>query len=169
MIVRPLAASLALAGLAPAVAAPAAVQCDVRVTIADPQGTPTNFRAGPARTARKLFDLPSDALVELHVIGRSGEWFLIDGIDNAETEQPIHRDRLWVHRSQLVLSVAGGDHRLYAGPNKASAALMKLTPDGNMLDLRDCQGDWVRVIVDNRQTGWMAPDAQCSNPMTTCS
>jgi len=27
----------------------------------------------------------------------------------------------------------------------------------------------VKAIVDKSATGWMAPDAQCSNPMTTCS
>ena len=168
MLARSLAIALALTGTSPADAAPDR-PCDLRTTIGDPSGTPTNFREKPSAMSRKLFNLPSDALVELHVVGRSGSWFEIDGIDNAETEQPIHRDRLWVHGSQLVLSVAGGDHRLRAAPSPKSPAIMKLTPDGNRLSLIDCQGAWAKVIVDGKKTGWMAPEAQCSNPMTTCS
>jgi hypothetical protein len=69
----------------------------------------------------------------------------------------------------LLLSVAGGDHQLRSQPFKKSAGLMRLTPDGNVLDIVDCKGKWVKVIVDKQKTGWIAPDAQCSNPMTTCN
>lgn len=171
MFLRSLAALgwISALGWVPAAHARSAEQCDVRTSIASPDQTAINFREGPSRTARKLFDLPSDALVEVHVTGSKGEWFQIDGIDDAELDKPIERGRWWVHRSQLMLSVAGGYHYLYDAPVALAAKLMRLTPDGHMLELRACRGEWVQVVVDERKTGWMAPDAQCSSPMTTCN
>ena len=37
-----------------------------------------------------------------------------------------------------------------------------LTGDGNLIDLVDCKGRWVKAVVDKKATGWLAPDAQCS-------
>ena len=168
MTFRPAMALMLAASFAwPAAAQPA--QCDIRVMNADPEGTATNVRAGPSTTSKVLFTLENEALVELHIVGRSGDWFRIDRVDDAEQDKRLFRGSAWIHRSQAGLSVAGGDHRLYATPSRQSKALMKLTPDGNALEILDCRGGWVKVVVDDKTPGWMAPDAQCSNPMTTCS
>ena len=156
---------LTLGAASPALAA----QCDFMAATADAQYTATNVRAAPASTAKVVMTLEATAPVEVHVTGRQGSWYRVDRIVDAEQDKQLFRGSAWVHRSQLVLSVAGGDHRLYAEPTKTSAALMRLTPDGNLIDLVDCKGRWVKAVVDKKATGWLAPDAQCSNPMTTCS
>ena len=147
----------------------AAQQCDFMATTGNEQYESTNIRAAPAATSGVLMTLEPMALVELHVTGRQGNWYKVDRIINAELDKQLFRGTAWIHRSELVLSVAGGDHRLYSGPSRKSATVMRLTPDGNLIDIIDCRGSWVKAIVDKQATGWMAPDAQCSNPMTTCS
>ena len=167
MTVRGLTAILlSVAAATPGVAA---ARCDITVTNADAEGTATNVRAGPSTTSKIVLTLENDALVELHVIASQGNWFRIDRIDDVEHDKNLFRGTAWIHRSQAGLSVSGGDHRLYGAPSRRSAVLLKLTPDGNMLELVDCRGEWVKAVVDEKTTGWMAPDAQCSNPMTTCS
>ena len=135
----------------------------------DRQYTATNVRAAPASSATVVMTIESAAPDEVHVTGRQGHWYRIDRVVDAERDKPLFRGTAWIHRSQLVLSVAGGDHRLYAGPSRESPVVMRLTPDGNHIDVIGCKGRWVKAIVDDQATGWMAPDAQCANPMTTCS
>ncbi len=166
MAVRELGAILlAIAATSPALAS----QCDFMAATGDEQYSATNVRAAPSSSGKVLMTIEPAAPVEVHVTGRQGSWYRVDRIVDAEQDKQLFRGSAWVHRSQLVLSVAGGDHRLYAGPTKTSAALMRLTPDGNLIDVVDCKGRWVKAVVDKKATGWLAPDAQCSNPMTTCS
>jgi hypothetical protein len=166
MAVRGLCAlTLALAPVSPALAQ----QCDFMAATGDEQHTATNVRAAPESSATIVMTLEATAPVELHVTSRRGDWYQVDRIVDAEQDKPLFRGTAWIHRSQLVLSVAGGDHRLYAGPSKKAPVVMRLTPDGNLVDVIGCKGRWVKAIVDKQATGWLAPDAQCSNPMTTCS
>ena len=146
-----------------------AQQCDFMAATGDEQYTATNVRASPSPSARVLMTIESAAPLEVHVTGREGHWYRVDRIIDAEQDKRLFSGTAWIHRSQLVLSVAGGDHRLYAGPSRKSPVVMRLTPDGNLIDVVGCKGRWVKAIVDKQATGWMAPDAQCSNPMTTCS
>jgi uncharacterized protein YgiM (DUF1202 family) len=158
-----------LTGLSLIMAAAAAAQCDFAAATADSRYTATNVRAAPSSSAKILRRIGATDPVVVHVVGRRGDWYRVDRIDDAEQDKMLFRGTAWIHRSQLLLSVAGGDHRLRALPLRSSAAIMRLTPDGNALDIIDCKGEWVKVVVDRKTTGWMAPDAQCSNPMTTCS
>ena len=156
---------LTLGAASPALAA----QCDFMAATGDAQYTATNVRAAPASTAKVVMTLEATAPVEVHVTGRRGDWYHVDRIIDAEQDKKLFEGAAWIHRSQLVLSVAGGSHRLYARPSRKAATVMRLVPDGNRIDIIDCKGPWVKAIVDKSATGWMAPDAQCSNPMTTCS
>lgn len=146
-----------------------AAQCDFMAATGDAQYTATNVRAAPSSSAKVVMTIDSTAPFEVHVTGRQGQWYRVDRIVDAEQDKQLFSGMAWIHRSQLVLSVAGGDHRLYSAPSKASARVMRLIPDGNAIDIIDCKGPWVKAIIDKNATGWMAPDAQCSNPMTTCS
>ena len=167
MAVRGLSAVLlALALASPALAKP---QCDFMAATGDEQYSATNVRAAPSSSAKVLMTIATAAPVEVHVTGREGNWYRVDRVVDAEQDKQLFSGTAWIHRSQLVLSVAGGDHRLYAGASRKSPVVMRLTPDGNLIEVVDCKGRWVKTIIDKTATGWMAPDAQCSNPMTTCS
>lgn len=166
MAVRELGAIL----LITAAASPAqAAQCDFMAATGDEQYSATNVRAAPSASAKVVMTIEAAAPVEVHVTEREGNWYRVDRIVDAEQDKQLFRGTAWIHRSQLVLSVAGGDHRLYSLPDRKSAVVMRLTPDGNRIDVIGCKGRWVKAIVDKQASGWLPPDAQCSNPMTTCS
>lgn len=156
---------LALTPASPALAQ----QCDFMAATGDAQYSATNVRAAPSASAKVVMTVDSTAPYEVHVTGRQGNWYRVDRIVDAEQDKVLFRGSAWIHRSQIVLSVAGGEHRLYSLPDRKSAVVMRLTPDGNLIDVVGCKGRWVKAIIDKQAAGWLAPDAQCSNPMTTCS
>ena len=158
-----------LAGLALLAASSGAVAapCNFDAYFVD-QDPLTNIRAAPSTSSAVIARVdPGPAVARLRE-HRDG-WFRADSIIDYDTDKPLFTGSGWVHGSVIGISVAGGDHRLRARPSRRSAAIQRLTPDGNMLDLLDCSGEWVKVRVDGRAVGWMAPDAQCANPFTTCS
>lgn len=81
--------------------------------------------------------------------------------------------------AQCDFMAAKGDAQYTAtnvGAAPASTAKVVMTLEARApveVHVTGRRGDWYHVdritIVDKSATGWMAPDAQCSNPMTTCS
>jgi len=169
MLIRGLFA-LMLGYFAPEAMPPAEIPavCSVNLFAVD-QDKVSNVRMGPSSEAAVEARIdPSYAV--LHVTGVNGNWFHVTRIDDAETDMKMFEGSGWVHRSLLGLSVASGEHWLMDRPDAASAKrILKLTPDGNRLDPVDCKGEWLKVTVDGKHTGWIDRPAQCSNPMTTCS
>ncbi|MGH6659590.1 MAG: SH3 domain-containing protein [Sphingomicrobium sp.] len=175
MLVRSLiAASLAaLATVAaaapdkPAGAAASAPLCSVDLYVVD-QDNFTNVRAQPdAKSKVEARIDPTYSVVR--VTGVHGNWFRVSKIHDADNDMLLFEGDGWMHRSLLGLSVASGENWLMAEPNPAARKLLKLTPDGNRLEPLDCRGDWLKVTADGKATGWIAREAQCANPMTTCS
>lgn len=158
---------MAMAMAAPAHGGSPVTSCAVSAYFVDQDPT-TNVRAAPASTAKVIAKVdPANAVATIRE-ARSG-WFRVDSIIDYENDKPLFRGRGWVHGSVLGLSVGSGEPKLYAEPSTHAMMLQRLTPDGNMLELIDCRGDWVKVRVDNTKMGWMASSSQCSNPFTTCS
>jgi hypothetical protein len=46
--------------------------------------------------------------------------------------------------------------------------LARLRADETRVTLIGCAGPWAQVRAGSR-VGWLSPDGQCSNPLTTCS
>ena len=154
-----------------ATSAQAAAPCKLQVYFVDQDPT-TNIRAAPSARATVVAKIDPASAVATWREAR-GAWFRVDSIIDYENDKPLFRGSGWVHSSVIGLSVGSGggndSPKLYAAPTTRSAVLQKLTPDGNMLDLLDCRGDWMKVRVDKKKVGWMPPLAQCANPFTTCS
>ena len=168
MLIRGLFA-LMLGYFAPDPAPPAAMpaQCSVKLYSVD-QDKVSNVRLGPSSETEIEAKIdPSYAV--LHVTGVSGNWFHVTRIEDAETDMKMFEGSGWVHRSLLGLSVASGENWLMNAPDAGATKVLKLVPDGNLLQPLDCKGEWLKVLVDGKSTGWIDRAAQCSNPMTTCS
>jgi SH3-like domain-containing protein len=81
----------------------------------------------------------------------------------------------WVFSSLLGMTVSWnpddrlkkGSHNLYAAPSAKSPVLTRL-PAESALTLVGCDGRWAKVKY-GRKTGWVAPEAQCTNTRTNCS
>lgn len=175
MLVRSLIAAIlaALASVAAALpdkpvstAAPAPL-CSVDLYVVDEDNF-TNVRAQPD-SASKVEARIDPTYSVVRVTGVRGNWFRVSKIHDADNDMLLFEGDGWMHRSVLGLSVASGDNWLMAEPALSARKVLKLTPDGNRLDPLDCQGEWLKVTADGKTTGWIAREAQCSNPMTTCS
>lgn len=175
MLVRSLIAATlaALAAVAaalpdkPADAAASASLCSIDLYVVD-QDNFTNVRARPDATSRVEAKIdPTYSVVR--VTGVEGNWFRVSKIHDADNDMLLFEGDGWIHRSLLGLSVASGENWLMADPAPSAKKLLKLIPDGNRLDPLDCQGEWLKVTADGKATGWISREAQCSNPMTTCS
>ncbi|MDQ3181360.1 MAG: hypothetical protein M3Q33_12670 [Acidobacteriota bacterium] len=46
--------------------------------------------------------------------------------------------------------------------------MKKLVADESEARPIACQGDWMKV-KSGKSIGWLSPDGQCPNPLTTCS
>ena len=100
--------------------------------------------------------------------GQSGAWFRVSLIVDYENEERVlFRGDGWVHVSNLALSIANADPRLYARPSRQSRPIARLVPDESQVTLIGCTGTWAQVRY-RRQVGWLSSDGQCSNPLTTC-
>ena len=161
--------ALALAGAAPPPGQPQpGAACDISAYVTDWDAHGLNIRSAPSASAPVLRVVSNAGSPVARITGWSGAWFRVSSIVEAENDVNLFQGDGWVHGSLLGLSVANADPRLYARPSVHSRALARLVPDETRLTLIGCAGNWAMVRAAGR-VGWLSPDGQCSNPLTTCS
>ena len=142
--------------------------CSFSTYIQDEDTTGTNIRAKADKNSAILKTIKDSSSVVAEITGFSNGWFEITMVQEVgDTDKVVFKGRGWIYSSLVGMSVAGPDPRLYAEPKKGSRILMKLKPDESPLKLIGCQGDWVKVETGGK-IGWLSPDGQCGNPLTTC-
>ena len=160
--------TLALAGAVPASGQQRGPSCAISAYQAGIGNSgPLNVRAAPSAAARLLRALAGNGSPVARIRGQRGAWFRVSTIVDAESERILFRGDGWVHASNLGLSIANDDPRLYARPSRQSRSLMRLVPDESQVTLIGCAGDWAQVRA-GRRVGWLSRGGQCSNPLTTC-
>ena len=130
----------------------------------------TNIRSKPIKNSPIVKVISTTDEVVFSITGSNNGWFEISKVETAGTDSDkiLFQGRAWVHSSQLDLDVASSDPKLYAEPSKKARVLKKLIPDGSPSEPLACKGKWMKV-KSGKLTGWLAPDGQCANPLTTCS
>jgi SH3-like domain-containing protein len=142
--------------------------CNFSTYIRDEDPNGTNIRSKPDKNSSILKTLKSEYDIGIEITGYSNGWFEIAGAEEVgDSDKVLFQGRGWIHSSLVGLDVAAPDPRLYAEPRKGSSILMKLKPDESRLTLLACQGEWVKVQTSGK-IGWLSPDGQCGNPLTTC-
>ena len=161
--------TLALAGAVPAAGQPRGATCDMTAYQAGiAHSGQLNVRAAPAVRGRLLRALAGEISPVATISGQSGAWFRVSLIvDYEDEERVLFRGDGWVHSSNLALSIANADPRLYARPSRQSRPIARLVPDRSSVTLIGCSGTWAQVRF-RRQVGWLSRGGQCSNPLTTC-
>lgn len=146
------------------------VKCDTGAYLIDRDPNGTNVRSKPGKNSAIVKTLKSEDAIVVRLSGSSNGWFEISsaGTVGGETDKTLYEGRGWIHSSLVGMDVASGEPKLYAEPRKKSRVLMKLVPDGSEIKPIGCKGDWVQVR-SGKLTGWIPREAQCSNPLTTCS
>ena len=153
------------------VVAKAPVKCNVRAYIRGTEPETANVRTAPDKNSELLKSLTSKDQIVFYISGSSDNgWFEISKAETwgGETEETIFEGRGWIHSSNTDLSVAGSDPNLYAAPQKNSRVLKKLVVDASQALPVACKGEWMKV-KSGKLTGWLSPEGQCANPLTTCS
>jgi SH3-like domain-containing protein len=154
-----------------AVVVKALTKCNVQAYIRGIEPETANIRLAPDKNAALLKSLKSADQIVFYITGSDGKgWFEISKAETTggERDEIIFEGRGWLHSSNADLSVAGSDAKLYAAPRKKSRVLKKLVVDASEARPVACQGDWMQV-KSGKLTGWLSPEGQCANPLTTCS
>lgn len=108
--------------------------------------------------------MPDENGIMVNVIGSTGNWLLIENVETVDGEKAFG-GKGWVFASMLGTSTRLKSN-LYASANRKSKVLAAL-PTEDEVTILSCSGEWARVKSGNRQ-GWLAPENQCGNPVTTC-
>lgn len=152
----------------------ARTKCNVktyRAGIADDKLKTSIVRAQPDKNSSIVKTVTTKEEVVFYISGSDDNgWFEISKIESTggEVDETLFAGRGWIHSSLVDLSVANGDAKLYAEPKKKSRVLKKLVADESEARPIACQGDWMK-IKSGKSIGWLSPDGQCANPLTTCS
>lgn len=158
-------ASGAVEDFSPLVEAQTLTKCNFKTSIDDNDPNGTNIRAANNKASTILKNIKNDDVI-VTISGFSGGWFEISKAENVGGDT-IFQDRGWIHSSLLGMRVANADARLYVQPKKNSHVLMKLKPEESAVKLIGCQNDWIKIQLGSK-TGWLSPNGQCGNPVTTC-
>lgn len=153
------------------VIARASVKCNVRAYVRGFEPEEANIRTAPDKTSRLLKTVKSADQIVFYITGTDNKgWFEISKAETwgGDAEEILFEGRGWIHSSNVDLSVAAADPKLYESPKKNSKMLKKLVADSSEALPVACRGDWMKV-KSGKLTGWLSPDGQCANPLTTCS
>ncbi|HEY2481527.1 MAG TPA: hypothetical protein VGI30_04945 [Caulobacteraceae bacterium] len=166
-----LGAAAALICLTGNVQAAALQACDLTLAVidADPRGT--NVRATPGgKVTVALKTSPDPEIledwIEVHVIGQSGDWFLIDGAkDMGDNEKTIFRGKGYMHRNVLGASGLENGFPLWSDHNEKSRMIAKAPTADQTVTFLDCWGYFAKIRV-SEGLGWS--ENLCTNQRTTC-
>lgn len=133
----------------------------------DPQGL--NVRSGPSSNGKIIGKLPTNtAGVFVNVTASQGDWVQLTKAESPEKIQ--FQGTGWVYASLLGTSTRGYGSQgvsVFSSPNTQSSAIGRIPPDTSV-KLLGCDRSW--ALVEYQQLkGWIAPESQCGNPLTTCS
>lgn len=146
----------------------AAEVCNLEAYVIDPDPKGLNVRAAPDAKSAVLAVIPQDGDGTIVQIKASeGAWLQIATATTIEGRQ-VYKGKGWVYGPLVGTSTRweGRDHTLYTSANLKSAPLGKI-PGEKELKLQGCSGAWPKVQWKSLQ-GYLPPDQNCPNPVTTC-
>lgn len=133
----------------------------------DPQGL--NVRSGPSSNDKIIGKLPTNtAGVFVNVTASQGDWMQLTKAESPEKVE--FQGTGWVYASLLGTSTRGYGSpgvSVFSNPNSQSSTIGRIPPDTSV-KLLGCDRTWALVEYQSLK-GWIAPESQCGNPLTTCS
>ncbi len=165
------AAASALVCVAGNAQAAALQACNLTVDVIDTDPRGTNVREAPGGRIVAALKTSPDPLaadwIEAHVIGQSGDWFLIDGAkDVGDDEKTIFRGRGYLHRSVLGASGLWNGAALWSDHDETSPLVARATAGDQSVLFLGCWGQFAKVRI-MEGTGWTR--SLCLNGRTTCA
>lgn len=141
-------------------------QISAYVTDKDPKGL--NVRSGPGSDYAIVGNLPTNTeAVIVELSASQGDWVQVT---KAESPNKVEfQGTGWVYAPLLGTSTRGygsGGVFVYPSANTQGTSIGRI-PASTGVKLLSCQQSWAFVEHESVK-GWIAPDAQCANPLTTC-
>lgn len=141
-------------------------QLSAYVTDKDPNGT--NVRASPSNTAQIIKTLPTNTLaVIVTLTAAQGDWLKLTKAQGVEEIE--FQGNGWIYAPLLGTSTRGYANKsvpVYANANTQNTAIGRI-PSQRGVKLLSCDRNWALVEYQGLK-GWIEPESQCANPLTTC-
>jgi SH3-like domain-containing protein len=142
--------------------------CQISAYIIDKDPKGLNVRSGPGNDYKILGTLPTNTLaVIVSLTGSQGDWVQLSKAQGAEKIE--FQGSGWVYAPLLGTSTRGYATKsvsVYSAVNSQSQVIGTI-PSQRGTKLLSCDRDWALVEYESLK-GWIAPEAQCPNPLTTC-
>ncbi len=143
--------------------------CQISAYVIDTDPKGLNVRSGAGNNYKIIGNLPTTtAGVVVELTASQGGWVQLT---HAESPQGVEfQGTGWIYSQLLGTSTRGygsGGVSLYPTANTQSATLGRI-PEQTTVNLLSCDRTWALVEYKGLK-GWIAPDAQCPSPFTTCS
>ncbi len=142
---------------------------DAYIIDKDPQGL--NVRSSPGSNQRVIAKIPTNTEGVIATVSAcQGDWVQISQAETIGGKAVFSGKKGWVYAPLLGTSTRGygskGGVFVYASPSSQSRKLGKI-PATTQVKLLGGNGQWAFVEYKNLK-GWLAPEEQCGNPVTTC-
>jgi SH3-like domain-containing protein len=142
--------------------------CQIGAYVIDKDPKGLNVRSGPGNDYKVIDNLPTTTIgVIVGLTASQGDWVQLS---KAQSPQKIEfQGSGWVYAPLLGTSTRGYATKsvsVYPSANTQSQAIGRI-PSQRGVKLLSCDRSWALVEYEGLK-GWIAPDAQCPNPLTTC-
>lgn len=145
------------------------VACAGWAYIIDPDPEGTNIRSEPDKNSPVLDVIPNDSEgTSVAISGSFEDWVLIRSAEGLTSGFQVQA-KGWIHASLFAVRAvhrSGRKVALYSTPDTGSRVI-KVVAGETETRLAGCKGHWMKVRI-GKETGWLAPDDYCGNPVTTC-
>ncbi|MEZ5427320.1 MAG: SH3 domain-containing protein [Pyrinomonadaceae bacterium] len=149
--------------------------CDTWAYIIDDDPNGLNVRAGAGSNFKVSDTIPKDADgTSVNIVGSKGKWLKIKLAENSEGEN-VFSGSGWIYGPLVALRTRGSGAsenelvKLYDGAKTSGRVVGRLKMETEVT-LLGCKAAWVEVAFPGKsdKTGWLPPESQCGNPVTTC-
>ena len=142
--------------------------CQISAYVIDKDPKGLNVRSGPGERYKIVGNLPTNTVgVIVNLNASQGDWVQLTKADSPE--KTVFQGTGWVYTQLLGTSTRGYGSEgvsVYPSASTESSAIGRIPPQRSV-KLLSCDQSWALVEYEGLQ-GWIAPDAQCPNPLTTC-
>jgi SH3-like domain-containing protein len=147
--------------------------CDIKGYVLDNDPNGLNVRATPDKSGKILRSLIKDEdEILLDITAASGKgWVKITNVWRSDDDD-LFKGTGWVFATMLATITKGYPNydspaKLYPSMSK-KGKFLKQIPSESEVTILDCHGSWAKVSYKGT-SGWLAPENQCGNPLTTCN
>lgn len=142
--------------------------CQIRAYVIDKDPKGLNVRSGPGEGYKIIGNLPTNTVgVIVNLSASQGDWVQLTKAESPEKVE--FQGTGWVYTQLLGTSSRGYGSQgvsVYPSASTQSSAIGRI-PAERSVKLLSCNQSWAFVEYEGLK-GWIAPDAQCPNPLTTC-